>query len=199
MTLFDKLDQLLQGKPAPVIFFDFDGVINVDSATDKVRKPDVFKPNRKEPLYIQKETWGGWGSYTGEWHLLQWSEQLIQQLTELKEETGYYWVWLTTWTQHTRKLDGLLKTPSDLTIEWEGVTPSHRYNDPLSRRNQQKLETVKLFKETHPDVPTVWVDDEATILHKANTPNLLTVTPNPVSGLQDEHVEVMRDFLRTFI
>lgn len=187
----DPIEKLIEENSSiPFIFFDFDGVINMDS-----HGTGLFK-HRRESVYVEENAPGGWGPHNGNWYLIQWSEKLIDQLLQIKESTPYRWVWLTTWTEHISKLDLLLEVKSDATAYWDSASSTLNGEALDLLRSQQKLKFVTRWRSQNPNVPMVWIDDEATKLWTGEDSNSLILTPNPDKGLQSKDADRIRSFLQ---
>lgn len=186
----DPIEKLIEEDSSiPFIFFDFDGVINMDSHGTGPSN------HRRESVYVEENAPGGWGSHNGNWYLIQWSEKLIEQLIQLKEETPFRWVWLTTWTEHTSKLDALLAIKSDATAYWDSVSYTLKGEELDLFRSQQKLKFITHWRSQNPDIPMVWIDDEATKLWAGDDATSLILTPDPDKGLQTKDVSRIQSFL----
>lgn len=186
----DPIEKLIEEDPTiPFVFFDFDGVINMDSVDKK------HPSYRQESVYAEDNTPGGWGNRNGTWYLVQWSEPVITQLTQLKETSPYRWVWLTTWMDHTSKLDAFLGIKSDATVYWDSVSYTLKGEELDEFRNRQKVAYIRQWREQNPNTPMVWVDDEATKLWHDSDQNTLVLTPNPSRGLRVEELNRIQDFL----
>jgi len=174
------------------VFMDFDGVLNFEGSRNQMRKnPDAGGYLRRATLF---ENGVGYG--------LNWSAEVVRKLMELKETTGYMWVWVTSWTGLTYRLDWFLDVKSDLDLVWNPDPPvrawsSYSDSEVGEYRKHAKLQVLELFMVDKPDAKFVWVDDEATVLWKPGLfkQDSLAVTPNPKFGLTLPELEVMKTFL----
>ena len=181
----------------PVVFWDFDGVYNWHGTSRNQRKKNQnLLPgyNRRVALYVED------GSLKS-WFDVEWSAELVNKVKTLHADTNTTWVWLTTWLNHTHKVDNTLNVTSDYTADWDAY-PQGRFTDEQieAYRNEQKLKYVTAFTTRNPDTPWVWVDDSATNLwtpqlnEQATAPHLV-LTPDEKWGVNLEELNQLTDFL----
>lgn len=187
----------------PIIFMDFDDVINLYESTNK-----YFSENKHLlPGYIQKTTIHVQTSGIQENYKLKWSAELTRKLMTLKQNNPYTWVWLTTWLNHTNTLDQTLKITSDYTAEWDAYPKTTGWikldqQQTEQHRNQEKLDYILDFTDKHPHTPFVWVDDSATklwenkYLQNPNQPRLI-ITPQPKQGINLQQLNTIETFIKT--
>lgn len=157
----------------PVVFWDFDGVFNWHGTSHNQRKKNHhLLPGYDSKAEVYADAWG----YNG-WFTLEWSAELAKKVATLHDDTNTVWVWLTTWMNHTHKLDTTLGVTSHYTASWDAYPQARLTNDQLnSYRCEQKLKYVTEFTTKNPTTPWVWVDDQATNLW---TPQLDTLATAP--------------------
>lgn len=201
--MFLKSNVLDVPSGSPVVFYDFDGVFNWNGTSRNQRKKLEDAPGywKRASVYTEppEGAVGGWRTGRGSWYSLDWSGELVHKLKELRKDTGYKWVWLTTWLYNTDKVDYSLGVESDFTALWDAYPPERRTDEELDNyRYEKKLEFVLDWQKHNPGVPFVWVDDEATRLWDASkhsvNPNLVLM-PSSAHGLMLSEVAQMREFL----
>ncbi len=177
----------------PVMFMDFDGVLNFEGSRNMRRK------HKDAPGYLRRAS-----VYVNGWLNLNWSAELVRKLNLLKTEFPYKWVWLTTWTGYTHMLDGKLGVNPDDAVVWDPGTFSLYVDDSVvaNHRNSAKLKEVLDWVDNNPDTPFVWVDDQATVLWtpevaaKVTAPHMV-VMPNADLGLTLTDLNNIKTFLST--
>ncbi|GAA3598188.1 hypothetical protein GCM10022198_23080 [Klugiella xanthotipulae] len=93
------------------MFWDFDDILNFSASKNAYRRnPDTMGYLRTTSIYSDDLD----RSFT-----VMYSAELVNKLRVLKQETGFQWWWLTTWTKSTRALDEALAVSSDRTIDWD--------------------------------------------------------------------------------
>lgn len=203
--MFLKSNALDVPSDSPVVFYDFDGVFNWHGTSRNQRKKLDDAPGywKRVSVYAvpPEGATGGWGA-SGSWYTVEWSGELVHKLKELRKDTNYKWVWLTTWLYNTDKVDYSLGIESDFTAVWDAYPSKRMTDDELDAyRYEKKLEFVLDWQKNNPGVPFVWVDDEATRLWDADkhsvNPNLVLM-PNSDHGLMLPEVTQMREFLTSF-
>ena len=192
----------MKSSKLPVVFFDFDGVFNWAGASRSKRKKYADAPGywKKTSIWVDDNKVKGWFE-------VEWSAELTEKLNVLKVEHPFSWVWLTTWVNHTAKLDQLLDVKSDDTLIWDAYPDKELLKnfsgDITQFRATEKLKTVLDWVNSNPDTPFVWVDDEATSLWtdeldaKTLAPHLI-VTPLADYGLVGYELTKITEFITKY-
>lgn len=177
----------------PVIFMDFDGVLNFFATKNDYRQyDDTFGQLQNLEVHAEGQSWG-----------LKWSAELVHKLMMLKQEHNYEWHWLTTWAKDTNILDKTLKISSTMSVDWEpyptGLLLRKMNMSMNSYRNAVKLDNVLTFASAA-TAPFVWVDDEATRLWTPELTELvevphLIIRPSGNYGLVKYDVAKIEKFL----
>lgn len=189
----------------PVVFMDFDDVLNIFSSNSHYKRNHKTLPGYRRKTSVYVEEAGVGLSFT-----LKWSAELVRKLMSLKTEHPYTWVWLTTWMNHTDKLNSTLQLTTDYTAEWDAYPKrvggwawggaSGLSNEQLhAHRNKAKLDYVLDYIEANPGAPFVWVDDSATQLWDekyltVETPHLI-ITPTELDCFTLQHLDELTEFL----
>lgn len=162
----------------PLLFIDFDGVIN-QFPDDKVMRrqgrtgwmrpddphraayaPDNwFRPDRRERLLVRD---------LGRRFVIRWNAELVARLDALDADK---W-WLTTWQPETGRLNRALG------VDW----PTIRWYDPITRDGIPTGKRRTILDALKQDRPIVWLDDEETTY---NAGLAIQTTPHeaPVLGV----------------
>lgn len=173
---------MVEGSSAPIVFLDFDGVLNAfpdaigvryeDAGVAPVvecrgRVTDSFGPEQAFRLDGAETVRLGRGG--GTWRL-HWSRELAAGLYELAEAGIIDLRWLSTWQPYARILDGLLGWDPD-------VVHNTRWYDPLTGRGRMggKLHAVvdevirqlRVADAGEEPRPIVWIDDEEASVENA--------------------------------
>lgn len=175
----------------PVLYLDFDGVVNFFASRSKYSK------HADTPHYMAR------GSVYADnnWYSLNWSKELVRKLNSCKDDTGFHWVWHTTWLNHTSKVDDMLGTRSDRFLAWDAHSKLPYNNDVANLlRDRRKYDALKTDFASHGN-PFVWADDTATKLFNkddfGDTPHLV-LTPDPLYGLLKSDLLALDSFMRKF-
>ncbi len=176
------------GAHRPVLFIDFDGVLNFTGSVARYREtPGALGDVRETALSV--------GQFS---FRIQWSAELVRELADLKERAPFDWLWLTTWREHAvAQVDPALGTPSDGYVPWSSGAVSMPWADSASSRKYDALmETLSVNPR-----PFVWVDDTATPAYDAadfvgdlDVPHLV-VAPSTDVGLLCPDVDAIAAFL----
>jgi hypothetical protein len=179
-------------KMKPVLFMDFDGVLNFFGSRNHYRNHNKFGYLKRGSVNISTgDVAGGWGSFSSYYHLytINWSAELVRKLTAVNVD----WVWLTSWNKHTYKLDDLLEiTIPTSTLDWDSDSASKDHTHPA------KYVALKDYMKANPR-PFIWVDDSATVHFNPDdfdVPYLLVV-PNEDLGLTPDDLAKITDFVAT--
>lgn len=182
----------------PLLFIDFDGVIN-QFPDDKVMRrqgrtgwmrpddshraayaPDNwFRPDRRERLLVRD---------LGRRFVIRWNAELVARLDALDADK---W-WLTTWQPETGRLNRALG------VDW----PTIRWYDPVTRDGILTGKRRTILDALKQDRPIVWLDDEETTYNAGlaiqTTPHeapVLGVGPDSAIGIGRPQMDLIVDFI----
>ena len=183
----------------PLLFIDFDGVINQfpddkvmrrQGRTDWMRPDDPhraayapdnwFRPDRRERLLVRD---------LGRRFVIRWNAELVARLDALDADK---W-WLTTWQPETGRLNRALG------VDW----PTIRWYDPITRDGIPTGKRRTILDALKQDRPIVWLDDEETTYNAGlaiqTTPHeapVLGVGPDSAIGVSRPQLALIEDFIR---
>lgn len=183
----------------PLLFIDFDGVIN-QFPDDKVMRrqgrtgwmrpddprraayaPDNwFRPDRRERLLVRD---------LGRRFVIRWNAELVARLDALDADK---W-WLTTWQPETGRLNRALG------VDW----PTVQWYDPTTREGIWTGKRRTILDALAQNRPIVWLDDEETTYNAGlaiqATPHeapVLGVGPDSAIGVGRPQMDLVEDFIR---
>lgn len=183
----------------PLLFIDFDGVIN-QFPDDKVMRrqgrtgwmrpddprraayaPDNwFRPDRRERLLVRD---------LGRRFVIRWNAELVARLDALDADK---W-WLSTWQPETAQLNRALG------VDW----PTVQWYDPVTRDGILTGKRRTILDALKQDRPIVWLDDEETTYNAGlaiqTTPHeapVLGVGPDSAIGIGRPQMDLVEDFIR---
>lgn len=183
----------------PLLFIDFDGVINQfpdpkvmrrQGTTDWMRPDDPrrdtyapdnwFRPDRRERLLVHD---------LGRRFTIRWNAELVDRLDALDADK---W-WLSTWQPETAQLNRALG------VDW----PTIRWYDPVTRDGILTGKRRTILDALKQDRPIVWLDDEETTYNAGlaiqTTPHeapVLGVGPDSAIGIGRPQMDLIVDFIR---
>lgn len=177
-------------KPAPVLFSDFDGVWNfMAPLKDYHQMPHAYQKTSKAFVTAFYKRWE-----------LNWSDQLVKETLALKEDTGFTFEWVTSWTGYTDIIDQTLGITSDCCHYWEPENTDHDFPSKEAYYDNEKLKAVTASICTNPR-PFVWLDDTATKLwteamsSKMSVPHLV-ITTSLSTGLNIKEFKKIAKFMQ---
>ena len=183
----------------PLLFIDFDGVINQfpddkvmrrQGTTDWMRPDDPrraayapdnwFRPDRRERLLVHD---------LGRRFTIRWNAELVARLDALDADK---W-WLSTWQPETAQLNRALG------VDW----PTVQWYDPTTREGIWTGKRRTILDALKQDRPIVWLDDEETTYNAGlaiqTTPHeapVLGVGPDSAIGIGRPQMDLVEDFIR---
>lgn len=183
----------------PLLFIDFDGVINQfpdpkvmrrQGTTDWMRPDDPrraayapdnwFRPDRRERLLVHD---------LGRRFTIRWNAELVARLDALDADK---W-WLSTWQPETAQLNRALG------VDW----PTVQWYDPTTREGIWTGKRRTILDALKQDRPIVWLDDEETTYNAGlaiqATPHespVLGVGPDSAIGVGRPQMDLVEDFIR---
>lgn len=165
MGFFDRL-RFGWGKNTVRILLDVDGAVAAEG-----RLPDGS---------FQAFSGSGYATWTVRNRVLEW-------LKDRSEDDRVELVWSSTWQQYA---NSILEEIGLESIEW--IAFDETYQRP---EDWYKRDGLKLFLEEHPD-PIVIVDDELPpAFLKIDSPRLLCIKPNSLTGITDEELDRIDNFI----
>lgn len=191
----------------PMLFIDFDGVINVfpnDKAMRRGGFQDTISIAKDHPrywLYHPDHAYRPASKATVSVQYyrnikLRWSATLVDELKNLAIDESLAWTWLSTWRPYIREtLDPVLEIPSFPIAEWYTGSPS------TLQDHAGKFETIRQFMHDQPQRPVIWIDDEECesyaydelIEEFPHTP-LLMIQPNDEIGVSKPMIDRIKTF-----
>lgn len=183
----------------PLLFIDFDGVINQfpdpkvmrrQGTTDWMRPDDPrraayapdnwFRPDRRERLLVHD---------LGRRFTIRWNAELVARLDALDADK---W-WLSTWQPETAQLNRALG------VDW----PTVQWYDPTTREGIWTGKRRTILDALAQNRPIVWLDDEETTYNAGlaiqATPHeapVLGVGPDSAIGVGRPQMDLVEDFIR---
>lgn len=183
----------------PLLFIDFDGVINQfpdpkvmrrQGTTDWMRPDDPrraayapdnwFRPDRRERLLVHD---------LGRRFTIRWNAELVARLDALDADK---W-WLSTWQPETAQLNRALG------VDW----PTVQWYDPMTREGIWTGKRRTILDALAQNRPIVWLDDEETTYNVGlaiqATPHeapVLGVGPDSAIGVGRPQMDLVEDFIR---
>ena len=183
----------------PLLFIDFDGVINQflddkvmrrQGRTDWMRPDDPrraayapdnwFRPDRRERLLVHD---------LGRRFTIRWNAELVARLDALDADKR----WLSTWQPETGRLNRALG------VDW----PTVHWYDPITREGILTGKRRTILGALKQDRPIVWLDDEETTYNAGlaiqATPHeapVLGVGPDSAIGVSRPQLALIEDFIR---
>lgn len=166
----------------PILFLDFDGVINALPYKRNWIGPDgvgLYDPELNNPknweyitLTPNEETHFPLdtvkkATHRGREYTITYSAELVDALRELIVEDKVHFIWLTTWREATQtELNPMLDFPADKAgwIEWQDTNLS--YDNPQLGKFWGLCDYIERREREgslEKDTPLMWVDDVATI------------------------------------
>ena len=186
------------GMTRPLVFIDFDGVINQfpddkvirrqgrtdwmepdDPRRDTYSPDNWFGPDRRERLLVRD---------LGRRFTIRWNAELVARLDALDADK---W-WLSTWQPETAQLNRALG------VDW----PTIRWYDPVTRDGILTGKRRTILDALKQDRPIVWLDDEETTYNAGlaiqATPHeapVLGVGPDSAIGIGRPQMDLVEDFI----
>lgn len=186
------------GMTRPLVFIDFDGVINQfpddkvmrrQGTTDWMRPDDPrraayapdnwFRPDRRERLLVHD---------LGRRFTIRWNAELVARLDALDADK---W-WLSTWQPETAQLNRALG------VDW----PTVQWYDPTTREGIWTGKRRTILDALAQNRPIVWLDDEETTYNAGlaiqATPHeapVLGVGPDSAIGVGRPQMDLVEDFI----
>ena len=183
----------------PLLFIDFDGVINQfpdpkvmrrQGTTDWMRPDDPrrdayapdnwFRPDRRERLLVHD---------LGRRFMIRWNAELVARLDALDADK---W-WLSTWQPETAQLNRALG------VDW----PTVQWYDSTTREGIWTGKRRTILDALAQNRPIVWLDDEETTYNAGlaiqATPHeapVLGVGPDSAIGVGRPQMDLVEDFIR---
>lgn len=193
----------------PMLFIDFDGVINVFPDAKAMRRggfQDTISIKQDHPRYrlyhpdhAYKPSSKATVTLPGYHNIkLRWSPVLVDDLTRLVDNGSLAWTWLSTWRPYIREtLDPLLGTPPFHISEWYTGSPR------TLQSHAGKYGAVHQFMKEQPDRPVIWIDDEECEPYAyreltaefPSTP-LLMIQPNDEIGISKPMMTSIKEFCK---
>lgn len=184
----------MTSSPRPVLYMDFDGVLNffgsrtahrkLSGGLGHLRRGDVWAAKAADGE-LKPTEFGGSHSFE-----LNWSGELVRKLRALNTD----WLWLTSWKADAPKfLDPRLDVVSDGWLDWE-------YSAASGWNHALKFNALLVDQDANPR-PFVWLDDEATGAFDADAfltpvPHLV-LRPSELVGLTMGDLLEVIDFVNT--
>lgn len=181
-------------KKKPIIYLDFDGVINFfNSRSNYIKNKDTFGYLRRATVTVPGARGGEDTSYE-----LNWAAELLRALSLLDVDI----IWLTTWREHTPILERFMQWDKPVGYNhWGG---GGAWGDSqLSGDSSKKLEAIIEHQTFFPS-PFIWLDDEAPKHYYANefmanilknTAPHLIIMPEEKYGIVKPEFAAIVDFL----
>lgn len=175
----------------PVLYMDFDGVVNFVGSRTRHRKEAGLGYLRRNGVWANKtpeDTWKATHGYGQRYFNLNWSAELVRKLDALDAD----WLWLTSWKADGPEfLDPLLGIESAGWMDWD-------YSAATGFNHEMKFPALVADQAANPR-PFVWVDDEATVAFDASAlpvevPHLV-LTPDDAVGVTATDLEAMSEFV----
>jgi hypothetical protein len=164
-------------RPTPVWLLDVDGVLNV-------ARPGWGRPPRQ-----------GRAVALGVSYQLRWAPGLVDRIVRLHKSGTVEVRWATTWVDHIGEIERLLRLPA-FPPAFTGLGAA-----PFATAPDAKL-AVALGVVEFEQRPLIWTDDDSIptsgpILERLAVSGLpvLLVAPDPLHGLQPEHLRAIEEFL----
>lgn len=183
----------------PLLFIDFDGVINQfpdpkvmrrQGTTDWMRPDDPrrplyaadnwFRPDRRERLLVHD---------LGRRFIIRWNAELVARLDALDADKR----WLSTWQPETAQLNRALG------VDW----PTVQWYDPMTREGIWTGKRRAVLDALAQTRPIIWLDDEETTYNAGlaiqATPHeapVLGVGPDSAIGVGRPQMDLVEDFIR---
>lgn len=180
------------------LFCDFDGVINRFALPANVPAMEgSFDDNKKTRISVDE--YGLRNNYT-----IRYSRRVVSFFKDLIEAHPDTFIWVTSWANHTHKLDRLLGVPPQ---EWLNIYEYFAYEN--NRRKHLALD--EYFKNNTDSVSAyIWLDDEATQgyanvdasgntvepLSKISDLPSLVIQTDDRYGLVEKHLTQISEFLK---
>jgi hypothetical protein len=170
----------MNAHPKPVLYMDFDGVLNFFGSRS------AYTKRSNAPGYLRRNS--VYDIETNSWYGLNWSAELVRKLGELDAD----WLWLTSWREKAPALlDPALQVASVGSLDWD-------FSEATGWNHDLKWLALLADQDANPR-PFVWVDDEATRAFDetallVKVPYLL-VKPDPNFGMTRADLDNVREFL----
>lgn len=200
----------------PIIYLDFDGVLNAFPDRDMMKRGGqewlMTKARENDPrhdIYDLDKAFHLDGNTRihiphKSSYRIRWSRELSDNFKELMESGMVDARWLTTWQPYTQKLNATLGWDESFidTVQW--------YNkETLTGLYTGKLDTVRqsmVAEGMKPDpTPIVWVDDDECDAYNVKkivdslpanqNIRLLMIRPNPCIGISRRQYDIIKDFV----
>ncbi len=183
------------------MFIDCDGVVNFDGSRSKHNKLNGLGYLRRASIVIPSDS--NYGP-THNIYNLNWSAEMLRKLSSMNAD----WIWLTTWNDHTDKLNIALDlNASTSTLDWDishgAITTGgggwSTSTVTLDSTHPGKYLALRDFVNANPR-PFVWLDDTATVYFNPDdftVPSLVLAT-DPDLGVTKDDLDKVSAFVATY-